>query len=703
MKLLYSLCHLGLFLSSAVLASEILHAGEQLNENNFDSLTKEGLCPFCAACKRFAPSWIELVEKMKPNEVQGLKMGQVDCIAQGDLCARLDVHSYPTMQLFYNGKAEESYSGEKSVEAIQKYLEDKVEAYRSLSEPAKQHVPFGHHSGSMPSPDTYAFDYPVPQASPPPESEDPILQPIPATPDDTPIDLPNPLGYVIRLHGDNFDSYTDPAQNPFPIFVHFHAAWCKECRTLAPVWEKTANLLKNQVNVGEIDCDVKWNKKICKREHIVEFPTFIIYHEGTKLAYSGPKVPSSMADFILHTVATPGTHEITMAEFDEAIKKKDIFFLFLHSSRTPISIVQDKRANGALKCVQNSVQTVGKGLLGSAVIHKSDHQDIYSRLGLSHYYAYLLVFKEHDANPWASVKLEEESPKVEANPTLRHRRMTLFIRHWIAVHSIPVFDELDQLNYHRVFNSGVKKLVVLACLSGIVPSPDGIDLVRSNPRSVQLKNEMKSWALQWLKSQQARAADDIIVDWVWVNSEVWSEWLYVRPFSYPSPIMLLFSDERHFGACQNAYGVNLPRPTEDPRESSMILIIDAQHHRYYDTQPDGHDIEFSAPSVFQTLLAVEMRKISGKMTGTLWSRMSWPIFRPQWLLLWVVILGMVGYALKSSRRGNGAVGLYSPMISPQMAKSFQRGLSSPDSFNPKSSPTIGSVFGLASNVPCKAD
>jgi len=383
-----------------------------------------------------------------------------------------------------------------------------------------------------------------------------------------------------------------------------------------------------------------------------------------------------MADFILHTVATPGTHEITMGELDQAIQQRDVFFLFLHSSRTPISIL-------------NSVQTVGKGLLGSAVIHRSDHQDIYSRLGLSNYYPYLLVFKAHDSKPWATVKLEEVSPKVEGNPTLRHRKMTLFIRHWIAVHSIPVFDELDQRNYHRVFNSGAKKLVVLACLSGIVPSPDGIDLARSNPRSVQLKDEMKAWAVQWLKSQQARGADDIIVDWVWVNSDVWSEWLY------------------------NAYGVNLPRPTEDPRDSSMILIIDAQHHRYYDAQANGRDIEFSAASVFQTLLAVEMRKLSGKMTGTFWSRMAWrfrqfkesvsPLFHPQWLLLWVVIVGIVVYVLKSGASGGrgGAGGLYSP-VSPQMAKAFQRGLSSPDSFGAKS-PSFGAVFGLASNVPCKAD
>jgi hypothetical protein len=42
MKPLNSFCHLITFLSSITLAAE-LHAGVQLNENNFDSLTKHGL------------------------------------------------------------------------------------------------------------------------------------------------------------------------------------------------------------------------------------------------------------------------------------------------------------------------------------------------------------------------------------------------------------------------------------------------------------------------------------------------------------------------------------------------------------------------------------------------------------------------------------------------------------------------------------
>ena len=77
---------------------------------------------------------------------------------------------------------------------------------------------------------------------------------------------------------------------------------------------------------------------------------------------------------------------------------------------------------------------------------------------------------------------------------------------------------------------------------------------------------------------------------------------------------------------QTAYRVNLPRPTEDPRESSMILIVDTKQHRYFDTQANGRDIEFTSSSVFQTLLAVEMGKLSGKMSGTFRTRMIWVCF-----------------------------------------------------------------------------
>jgi hypothetical protein len=47
---------------------------------------------------------------MKHYEDEGLKLGQVDCIAQGDLCIRLNIEFYPQMKLYEDGQVVESYS-----------------------------------------------------------------------------------------------------------------------------------------------------------------------------------------------------------------------------------------------------------------------------------------------------------------------------------------------------------------------------------------------------------------------------------------------------------------------------------------------------------------------------------------------------------------------------------------------------------------
>lgn len=36
---------------------------------------------------------------------------------------------------------------------------------------------------------------------------------------------------------------------------------------------------------------------------------------------------------------SPGSHEISVREFEEMLMKKNLFFLLLHSSQTPISVI----------------------------------------------------------------------------------------------------------------------------------------------------------------------------------------------------------------------------------------------------------------------------------------------------------------------------------------------------------------------------
>jgi len=687
-----------LLLLPTILAIQ-LHAGQQLNEENFDATTHKGLwfiecfSPFCPHCKHFAPTWIKLVDKMKHYEPAGLKMGQVDCIAQGDLCIRLKIDYYPQMKLFEDGKFIESYSGDKDVEALAKYLEQKADAYQSKhksslqtaptsSDAASDHSPSSpvttqvaqilpHQAPPTPSPETYASDQPVSQAHPPPASE----QPVSTTHTDAPIkSLPNPTGEVLTLHTDNWHSYTNPSINPHPIFIQFETAWCKECRSLTPVWEEVARLLKNEVNVAVLDCEAKRNKETCQVEHITQFPSFVIYHDGTRLAYSGLKVASMMAEFARKTVTTPGSHEISVREFEEMLMKKNLFFLLLHSSQTPISVIK-------------AVETVGKGFLGSAVILKSSSQTIYERLELSKLHAYLLVFKESEPRAWAKLTLEEQVTQEEPSAVMRQRKLSMAVQHWITVHSIPILAELDQHNFHRLFNSGAKKLIVLACLSGVVATPNGVDLEKSNAKSLQLRDEIKLWAIQWRKSQQARSVD-MPIDWVWVNAEVWADWLY------------------------KSYGISLPRPTEDPRESSALIIVDPHNHLWFDSQENGLDIAFKPTSVFQTLLAIEMGKLSGKLSGSFASRLTWRFHRithsiglivgPHWILFWMVMVGVCGYWMrrKWGRGGMGGGAGYGGHSSLANSSSCASSCD-PSSAAPK--PAFATVFGLNSNVPLKAD
>ncbi|KNZ45435.1 hypothetical protein VP01_811g6 [Puccinia sorghi] len=655
--------------SDVVTVNHKLHAGQQLNEENFDANTHNGL-------------W--LVDKMKHYEPVGLKMGQVDCIAQGDLCIRLNVDYYPQIKLFEDGKFIESYNGDKDVEAIANYLEQKADAYQSKHKSSLQPAPTSSESAApehspsssvttqvaqipphqalpTPSPQTYPYDQPVPQAHPPPASEH-LVSTIHT--DASTTSLPNPTGDVLTLDKDNWHSYTNPSINPHPIFIQFQTAWCKECRTLTPVWEEVARLLKNEVNVAVLDCEAKRNEETCQVEHISQFPSFVIYHDGTKLAYSGLKVTSVMAEFVRKIVTTPGSHEISVREFEEMLMKKNLFFLLLHSSQTPISVIK-------------AVETVGKGFLGSAVILKSDSQTIYERLELSKLHAYLLVFKESEPRPWAKLTLEEQGVQEEPSAVMRQRKLSMAIQHWITLHSIPILAELDQHNFHRLFNSGAKKLIVLACLRGVVATTNGVDLEKSNAKSLQLRDEMNIWATQWRKSQQARSVD-IPIDWVWVNAEVWADWLY------------------------KSYGINLPRPTEDPRESSAIIIVDPHNHLWFDSQENGLDIAFRPTSLFQTLLAIEMGKLSGKLSGSFASRLTWRFHRITHSI--GVIVGAGGYWVKRKGWWGRGVGAgYGGHFSMTISSSSCGSSSCDPSSSALTKPAFATVFGLNSNVPLKAD
>ena len=125
-----------------------------------------------------------------------------------------------------------------------------------------------------------------------------------------------------------FDAFV--AQNDAALVV-FHAPWCPHCQSFAPVWEHAAELVLQRlaamhsartatspppprVSLGSVDCTVAENKELCKKAHIMAFPTVRVYRAGSQgtgfddaehahhESYTGDRSAEAVADFAM-TVA----------------------------------------------------------------------------------------------------------------------------------------------------------------------------------------------------------------------------------------------------------------------------------------------------------------------------------------------------------------------------------------------------------------
>jgi thiol-disulfide isomerase/thioredoxin len=125
-----------------------------------------------------------------------------------------------------------------------------------------------------------------------------------------------------------FDTFI--GQNDVAMVV-FHAPWCPHCVAFAPVWEHAAELVLQRlatqhsartasspapprVSLGSVDCTVAENKELCKRAHIMAFPTIRVYRAGSQgtafddaahahhESYTGDRTAEAVADFAM-TVA----------------------------------------------------------------------------------------------------------------------------------------------------------------------------------------------------------------------------------------------------------------------------------------------------------------------------------------------------------------------------------------------------------------
>ncbi|GAA6060411.1 hypothetical protein JCM10212_002179 [Sporobolomyces blumeae] len=115
--------------TSTALAAPIQLAGDSLTEHSWNKVNQgvwlvEHYSPYCSHCRAFAPKWQELVEMYSLTAPRhAFSFAQVDCAANGDLCADHNVKYYPSIFLYEDGKFKEEYMDKRSVEALARYVE----------------------------------------------------------------------------------------------------------------------------------------------------------------------------------------------------------------------------------------------------------------------------------------------------------------------------------------------------------------------------------------------------------------------------------------------------------------------------------------------------------------------------------------------------------------------------------------------------
>ncbi|KAM7522312.1 hypothetical protein LguiA_012214 [Lonicera macranthoides] len=63
--------------------------------------------PWCKHCKKLGSLWEDLGKVMEGEDE--IEIGQVDCGTDKPVCSKVDIHSYPTFKLFYNGEEVAKY------------------------------------------------------------------------------------------------------------------------------------------------------------------------------------------------------------------------------------------------------------------------------------------------------------------------------------------------------------------------------------------------------------------------------------------------------------------------------------------------------------------------------------------------------------------------------------------------------------------
>lgn len=267
-----------------------------LTAENFDehvdgssNILVEFYAPWCGHCKNLAPEWKIAGDTFQPED--DIKIAALDATTANAIAAKYSVSGYPTIKFFPKGSTTPvDYSGGRTADTIVQWVNDKVGTSRKVK----------------------------------------------VTP-----------SAVTVLTEDNFDNLVLGQK---AALVEFYAPWCGHCKSLAPKYDKLAEVFAGEKNIVIGKVDATQHEALAARYDIGGYPTLKFFPAGSSEpeSYEGSRELDGMVDFINEQTGTHYQADGTLKAIAGRVAALDELIATAEYLVTPALVAQLKDAVAAL-------------------------------------------------------------------------------------------------------------------------------------------------------------------------------------------------------------------------------------------------------------------------------------------------------------------------------------------------------------------
>ena len=346
----------------------------------------------------------------------------VDCIANGDLCNDHEVRFFPHLTMYKDGEKIEDFPPKAEL------------LYQDLATFVDKHLPMTFRSTKPKKPKKQQQ-----------HSEN-----------------VNPQGvsfsHTLETFTQQITLKSDPSDSGW--FIMFHLPSCHHCQAMRPAWEALAPHMKNQLNIGEVNCQTE--SRLCRDIKVHAFPTLMFFKGSERLEYKGLRGLGDLVKFA-EKGASAGVHSVDAAEFEAMEKRDDVIFLYFYDKATTSEDL------GAL-------QRTALPIMSHAPLLKTNDVALIRRFKITSFPKLIVV---RDAKPSFYQALMPADMR-------DHRRLL----DWMREVWLPILPELTAANSEEIMKD---RTVVLAILDP------------TEARFEAMKNELKVKAMEWLDYRAAES------------------------------------------------------------------------------------------------------------------------------------------------------------------------------------------------------